>query len=536
LYQFHDLSVATGGGTSALRVDRPLARVPDSPARRGEEPKILRFPTLDRPRPSTITVDHRQGLKERLANLQLVTDLGRDIGSRQWLRGFALCAGLCYAAYSFAPGIDPFIGRAPAPLADAQWEESRSLAIAPLAYGADTGRRMAATDIVQPLTDTPERPTVELLAALGRGDGFARALERVGVSRADAKEVADMVSQVTSVNEISPGSPAKIVLGRRPNKKVARPLDLLSFRAAFDLKLEVKRIGGLLVLNRIPIAVDNTPLRIQGRVGSSLYRAARAAGAPGKAVESYIRALATQIEIGSVGADDRFDIIVEHKRAATGETETGQLLYAGLDRSRGKDLRMMQWDQGGRMQWFEASGVGKSSGLLQRPVPGTVSSKFGMRRHPILRYSRMHKGMDFRAGYGTPILAAADGRVVRAGWAGGYGKQVRLNHAGGLSTSYAHMSRIVAQPGQMVRQGQLIGYVGSTGLSTGPHLHYEVYLNGKAVNPASTKFTAMAQLSKSQLAAFRNKLRSLLAVPAGSPMRSDVRSAQAQTAPKPDRG
>jgi murein DD-endopeptidase MepM/ murein hydrolase activator NlpD len=535
LYQFHDLSVGTGGGTAALRTDTPLARLPQARPRPGTESTVLRFPTVERRLPPP-TIGQPESLRERLTRLDLVTDLGSDIGSRQWLRGFAICAGLCYAAYSFAPGIDPFVGRAPAPLPDAQWEEARALTIAPLAYGADTGRRMAATDVVAPLADTPERPTVELLAALGRGDGFARALERVGVSRSDAKEVADMVSQVASVSEISPGTPAKIILGRRPNRKVARPLDLLSFRAAFDLKLEVKRIGGLLVLNRIPIAVDSTPLRIQGRVGGSLFRAARAAGAPGKAVEAYIRAISSQIDMGSVGANDRFDIIVEHKRAATGETETGQLLYAGLDRSRGKDLRMMQWEQGGRMQWFEASGVGKSSGMLQRPVPGRVSSNFGMRRHPILGYSRMHKGMDFRAGYGTPILAAAEGRVVRAGWAGGYGKQVRLNHAGGLATSYAHMSRIVAQPGQFVRQGQVIGYVGSTGLSTGPHLHYELYKNGRPVNPASTKFTTMAQLSKAQLAAFRSKLRALLAVPVGGRGSTEVRTAQASSSSRPDRG
>jgi murein DD-endopeptidase MepM/ murein hydrolase activator NlpD len=534
LYQFHDLSAGTGGGAAALRVDTPLARKLQSRPHPGDTPNVLRFPASDRRLPPS-PIGQPHSLGERLARLDLVTDLGADIGSRQWLRGFAICAGLCYAAYSFAPGIDPFVGRAPPTLPDAQWEEARALSIAPLAYGADTGRRMAATDVVSPLTDTPERPTVELLAALGRGDGFARALERVGVSRSDAKEVAEMVSQVASVSEISPGTPAKIILGRRPNKKVARPLDLISFRAAFDLKLEVKRIGGLLVMNRIPIAVDNTPLRIQGRVGGSLFRAARAAGAPAKAVEAYIRAISTQVDMSSVGANDRFDIIVEHKRAASGETESGKLLYAGLDRSRGKDLQMMQWEQGGRTQWFEASGVGKSSGMLQRPVPGRVSSNFGMRRHPILGYSRMHKGMDFRAGYGTPILAAADGRVVRAGWAGGYGKQVRLNHAGGLATSYAHMSRITVQPGQFVRQGQVIGSVGSTGLSTGPHLHYELYKNGRPVNPASTKFTTMAQLSKSQLAAFRARLRSLLAVPVGLASPSDIRTAQAQSA-KPNRG
>jgi murein DD-endopeptidase MepM/ murein hydrolase activator NlpD len=144
----------------------------------------------------------------------------------------------------------------------------------------------------------------------------------------------------------------------------------------------------------------------------------------------------------------------------------------------------------------------------------------------------MHKGMDFRAGYGTPILAATAGRVVRAGWAGGYGKQVRLSHAGGLATSYSHMSRIVAQPGQYVRQGQVIGYVGSTGLSTGPHLHYELYRNGRPINPASVKFTTRAQLSGRELASFRSKLRNLLAVRSAGTRPSETRSAAAETAKK----
>jgi murein DD-endopeptidase MepM/ murein hydrolase activator NlpD len=147
----------------------------------------------------------------------------------------------------------------------------------------------------------------------------------------------------------------------------------------------------------------------------------------------------------------------------------------------------------------------------------------------------MHKGMDFRAGYGTPILAATDGRVVRAGWAGGYGRQVRLSHAGDLGTSYSHMSRIIAQPGQFVRQGQVIGYVGSTGLSTGPHLHYEVYRNGRPINPASVKFTTRAQLSGRDLAGFRSKLRNLLGVRAAGAGPSETRTAKAEAAKKAGR-
>jgi murein DD-endopeptidase MepM/ murein hydrolase activator NlpD len=313
---------------------------------------------------------------------------------------------------------------------------------------------------------------------------------------------------------VKPGTPLNLTLGRRPSPGAARPLESLAFRARLDLGLSVKRVDGRLALTRTPIAIDESPLRIQGLVGPGLYRSARASGAPAKAVETYLRAIAAHIDVGSLSPGDRFDLVLEHRRAVTGESESGKLLYAGLERPGGRRLQLMQWELDGRAQWFEASGVGRASGALQRPVPGSVSSSFGMRRHPILGYARFHRGMDFRAGYGTPILAATHGQVTGAGWAGGYGRQVRINHPGGLTTTYSHMSRIAAQPGQMVRQGQVIGYVGSTGLSTGPHLHYELYRGGVPVDPMSVKFTQHAQLSGADLAGFRARLRSLLGVPA----------------------
>jgi murein DD-endopeptidase MepM/ murein hydrolase activator NlpD len=143
----------------------------------------------------------------------------------------------------------------------------------------------------------------------------------------------------------------------------------------------------------------------------------------------------------------------------------------------------------------------------------------------------MHRGIDFRASHGTPIVATTDGRVTRAGWAGGYGRQVRLSHAGGLGTSYSHMSRIAVQSGQTVRKGQVIGYVGSTGLSTGPHLHYEVYRGGTHVNPRSVRFTTRAQLSGGDLASFRSRLRNLLSTPVGA-ARTVQQGSAAHTAPR----
>jgi len=514
LYQFNDLGGASGSGTAALSLDSAVFR----PAG---------------PRP--VFGQKVETLRGRAGDLDLVVDLGQRIGSAEWLRGFATCAALCYAAWSLAPTMAPLPGVSPAPLSDVQFEEARALTIAPLAFGADTGRRMAPGDAVEPLAESPERPIIDLRATLGRGDGFARVLERAGVGSAEADRIATMIGEVVPVSDLRPGTTMDLTLGRRPNRTVSRPLEKLAFRARFDLRIEMARVGGSLVLTRIPIAVDETPLRIQGRVGDSLYRSARAAGVPARIVESYIRALTSQISVpAGLASADRFDIIIEHRRAATGETETGQLLYAGLQRSGGRNLQMMQWTSDGRTQWFEASGVGRQSGGLQQPVPGRITSNYGLRMHPVLRYSRMHRGVDFRAAYGTPILAAADGRVSAAGWAGGYGRQVRLSHSGGIATSYSHMSRIAVRPGTAVRRGQVIGYVGSTGLSTGPHLHYEMYRNGATINPRSVRFTSRAQLSGDDLASFRSRLRSLLGTPLGAARAQQqpaARPAAASTAP-----
>ena len=146
------------------------------------------------------------------------------------------------------------------------------------------------------------------------------------------------------------------------------------------------------------------------------------------------------------------------------------------------------------------------------PVAGRITSGFGYRRHPILQFARMHRGVDFGAGWGSPIVAAADGQIAAAGWAGGYGRQVRIAHAGGIATSYSHMSSIVAEPGSHVRRGQLIGYVGSSGLSTGPHLHYEVHRGGQAVNPLSVRFTSGPAVDHAEVAALKARLKALLSV------------------------
>ena len=459
----------------------------------------------------------RASWRDRLAELDFVPDLGEDIGSVRWFRGLGTLTVLSVAALALLPDYGPIYGAQLSVPTEAEFEEARAQMIMPIAYGSDSGRRMAATDAVLALAGSPERPRIELTATLGRGDSFARVLQRSGVGGSEAANVVNMVSGVTAMSDIESGTPIDIVLGTRPSKNQARPLESVAFRARFDLNLEVNREGGTLRLNRKPINVDNTPLRIRGTVGSQgIYRSARAAGAPARAIQDYLKVISGRTSLSNIRSTDEFDIIIDYKRAETGEVKVGDLLYAGVDRDGKSNIQMLKWTLGNNSQWFEASGVGESKGALSRPVNGPVTSGFGGRRHPILGYMRMHSGLDFKAGYGQPIFAVTDGTVAFAGRKGGYGNFVQLNHGGGLASGYGHMSRIAARAGSAVRRGQIIGYVGSTGLSTGPHLHYELYRNGRAVNPMSVKFTQRAQLSGSDLARFKGNLQRLKSVKPGA--------------------
>jgi murein DD-endopeptidase MepM/ murein hydrolase activator NlpD len=490
LFQANDIGFG-GGGTAMLSLDRALPGTSIAFGRAG----------LTRPRGGRFSID-------------VLPDLGVDVGSRQWWQGLAACIALCATTIALAPGFKPLVVPAAPPISAAAWEESRAQSISPLAWGADSGRRMAATDAVQPLADTPERPQIDLTATLGDGDGLSRALERAGVGGSEARRIANMTSDVVDPDAIPAGTVLAITLGRRTSKGDARPLQTLAFRARFDMRVNFVRMGNALMMQRLPIAVNSSPLRIEGRVGDSLYASARAAGAPAGPIQTYIRALAPHVAMEDINADDRFDLIVEQDRAATGEVRYGKLLYVGLNRGN-RATRMIQWDVSGdgRSGWYDAAGVGERRAGFVTPVANArKTSSFGWRLHPLLGYSRMHQGTDYGAAYGTPIRAVTDGIVSFAGWHGGHGNMVQLKHPSGLGTGYAHMSRIGVAAGSRVSQGQVIGYVGSTGLSTGPHLHFEVYRGGVAINPSGVSFESRSILEGAQLAAFHAKLNRILSM------------------------
>lgn len=245
---------------------------------------------------------------------------------------------------------------------------------------------------------------------------------------------------------------------------------------------------------------------IRTKIHSSLYADLARAGVPDSIVAEFIKAYSYNIDFArDIWAGDTVEILYDVDRTEDGKYVKGnRLLYANLS-LRGKVYNIYSFERDGGVEYFNEKGMPVKKALMRTPIDGArVTSGFGMRRHPILGYSKMHKGVDFGAPTGTPIYAAGDGTVEKAGWSGGYGKYVRIKHNGTFASAYGHMSAIAVKAGQRVRQGQIIGRVGTTGRSTGPHLHFEVLKAGAQVNPKSVDMSVGSGLGGKAMSKFRN--------------------------------
>ncbi|MDE2562921.1 MAG: M23 family metallopeptidase [Sphingomonadales bacterium] len=496
------------------------ATAPHAPLRRSQASLSLVAPADALPSPGLLT-RWRLAFETRFVDFDWAPDLAEAIGSARWFRGLAMLVALTIAALAFWPSFSP-VEAAPMVRMDlSASEEMRSLAIRPLAQGATSGRHWDATSLVVPLSSAPERPSVHLVATLGEGDSFERMMQRAGVSGLDAARVASLVGGVIPATAIQPGTRFDITLGRRDDPAVPRPLQAIAFRARFDLDLSITRTGGGLELARSALAVDDTPLRIRGIVGSSLYRSARAAGAPASAIQEYLQTLDQHGMLDTMAPSDEYDMVLGYKRAAGGAVQVGSLLYAGLERDGKPRTELVRMGGAFTDALDDGSPAGSPAETLSLGMPvanGHETSGFGLRRHPILGYVRMHDGIDYGAPFGSAIYAVADGVVMSAGWRGGYGNFVMINHGGGITSGYGHMSRLAVSPGQGVQRGQVIGYVGSTGLSTGPHVHFEVRRSGRPVDPSSVSFVVRQQAAApaASLPAVRERLKVLMSVEPGA--------------------
>ena len=245
-----------------------------------------------------------------------------------------------------------------------------------------------------------------------------------------------------------------------------------------------------------------------GVIDGTIYDAVDEQNVPYAALDEFVRVLGFSVDFQrEIRGGDEFELLYERRiDKLTGEDlGSGKLHYAGL-RLSGDTLSFFRYESDDNIVgWYDRDGHSAVRSLMRTPINGArMSSKYGMRRHPVTGYNAMHRGVDFSAPRGTPIIAAGSGVVQKAGWLGNYGRYVKIRHTGRYSTAYAHMRRIAdgVTPGARVRQGQVIGYVGSTGRSTGPHLHYEVIVNNKQVNPMTVKLPSGKSLEAAELAEF----------------------------------
>jgi murein DD-endopeptidase MepM/ murein hydrolase activator NlpD len=250
----------------------------------------------------------------------------------------------------------------------------------------------------------------------------------------------------------------------------------------------------------------------------AIYRAALSEGLNTALAARLIRIFAFDIDYNSaISPSDELSFFVSLEEGQEKPSERSEILFASIKNgSLERKYYRFRDPNTGEVDYYDETGKSAKKFLLRQPVPnGKFRSPFGTRFHPILRYRKMHWGVDWAAPRGTPILAAGNGMIESAGWESGYGKQTVIRHANGYVTSYSHQSRIPEniKPGTRVRQGQIIGYVGSTGLSTGPHLHYEVTVNGTKVDPMRIRLPKGQELKGKDLALFaaeRDRLDALL--------------------------
>jgi murein DD-endopeptidase MepM/ murein hydrolase activator NlpD len=251
----------------------------------------------------------------------------------------------------------------------------------------------------------------------------------------------------------------------------------------------------------------------------ALRVAARRDGIPRSVIDAFIRINAYEIDLDVAAATtDSFTLLY---RTSRNPSHKGAALLAGVLKIGGDTRKIYRFKASdGDIDYYDETGRSARTSLLRKPMSvGAFVSGFGMKTHPILGVSKMHTGVDWMAAIGTPIYASGDGAIEKIGWENGYGKYIRIRHARGFETAYAHLSRFGLRlvAGRHVRQGEIIGYVGSSGVSSGPHLHYEVLRDSRFVDPMRIRLPRVRVLSGEELSAFGRERDRLDAKLAGAP-------------------
>jgi murein DD-endopeptidase MepM/ murein hydrolase activator NlpD len=384
------------------------------------------------------------------------------------------------------------------------------------------------------ITKTLPEPVDETIT-LAKNGSLADEIAKLGVTIDQAHALATAVEPVFPTTMLKEGQQITVTLERQLDfygQDAIVPVRL-SFSPGPNEEIVVEADEDGRFIARIDGAKEGTRsryaespyYRARAKVGAGLYSTAKDNGVPDYIVTQMMQVFAYDVDFQrQVNATDTFEIF--YGNPLTGSSTKRKVVhYTSLTVGGETKTYFRFTTSDGETGYYDINGRSADRALMRTPVPGSrISSGFGMRRHPILGYNRMHTGVDFAAPYGTPLKAAGDGVISVAGWQGAYGKVVRIRHKSNYETVYAHMSRIptTIKPGVAVRQGQVIGFVGSTGRSTGPHAHFEIRHDSKPMNPLKMKATGGRQLTGKNLAAFRQHMQKVVAMMKAAPSATRV--------------
>ncbi len=331
-------------------------------------------------------------------------------------------------------------------------------------------------------------PYIQYKYTIKNNDSIEKILGNFDINKNEVKFITNKLKEM-KLSYIYTGREVNLILRKEKGKensiiKVVYPL-------SNTLKVEINKNEENFSINKVVIKLNKQEVVVKNTIETSLYAAAIKSGIEPNIIVEFARVYGFEIDFQrDIRKDDWFEIYYEKFVDERGDVkDTGKILYASMFVNN-KEINLYNFKYDNEVGFYDISGKSVVKALMKTPINGArLSSSFGMRKHPILGFNKMHQGTDFAAPTGTPIMASGSGTVTRARWCGGGGNCVKIRHNSTYQTIYAHMSKFAKgiREGKKVRQGQIIGYVGSTGMSTGPHLHYEVVVNGKKVNSQKLK-------------------------------------------------
>ena len=378
-------------------------------------------------------------------------------------------------------------------------EEQAMAGIAPLVYPLPG---IEAVDLIE--NETLPRDQIIKISA---GGTVAGALQDIGISGTQAYDAVKAMSENYDIRSVKPGQTITVHLEAGEENAI----DLAEMKMAMSAVKEL--IVARDMQGQFSSKVDEKPVLLKPEAASvkietSLYGSAARSNIPDSIIAEMIKIYSYDVDFQrDIRRGDQIEVLYETYETEDGDlTHYGDIIYAKLN-IHGKEIPAYRYKSAdGTIDYYRENGMSMKRLLMQTPIDGArISSGFGMRRHPVLGYNKMHKGIDFAASRGTPIYAAGDGVIEKAGRNGGYGNYIRVKHGRNLKTAYAHMKKFAKgmKKGVRVKQGQIIGYVGTTGRSTGPHLHFEVLRNGKHINPKTIKSFSGRKLAGDELKKFK---------------------------------